>query len=426
MILVMTGTSIKNKVNSWLQFIVATALVLLSTSCARQPNFSSKAGESETKAFAQSVTNGADADVQTLVKMGARVTDTPVMEKASSYLVQQYRKAGYKAEIQTFTYSKFIDNGSNIVVYGASISGYAIENSPSGKVQASLVVVPDTGRKSDFAQVNVRGAIAIVKYGKIDITEKARNAQEKGAIGLVIFNNQPGDLDIDALAKGVKIPVLGISGTQGNKLIKRTEKTQLNITLNVNCYQRVVTGRNIIAHLEGVTQPKVILGGHYDTVSGAPGANDNASGTAVVLAIARKIASTPLARQTWFVAFDGEEDELSGSRAFVNIAKPRLLTELKAMMNFDMVGVNQKLRVGGTSSLNSFVKATQKVEFVGSGNANDGSDHESFAAKSVPILFFNRGDDPNYHTPKDKTVDPRLLDETTQVSLDILKQILTN
>ncbi|MDR9893598.1 M28 family metallopeptidase [Aetokthonos hydrillicola Thurmond2011] len=83
--------------------------------------------------------------------------------------------------------------------------------------------------------------------------------------------------------------------------------------MNVNCYQQVITGRNIIARLEGVTQPKVILGGHYDAVSGSPGANDNASGTAVVLAIARRMAGTPLARQTWFVAFDGEEDGFNKS-----------------------------------------------------------------------------------------------------------------
>jgi aminopeptidase YwaD len=422
----MTIISTKSKVNYWLQKItVATSLISLLTACLYQPNLSSKAVKSEVKAFAQSsVTNATYTDVQALVNMGMRVINTPGIEKARGYLVEQYREAGYKTEIQTFTYSKFIDNGSNLTVDGTTVTGHAIENSRPGKVQAPLIVVPNVGRKSDFAKVNVKDAIAIVKYGETDIFEKARNAQEKGAIGLIIFNNQPGDLDT-ALAEKSNIPVLSISSTQGNRLIKLTEKTPLNITLNVNCENQVITGRNIIAHLEGVTQPKIILGGHYDTVPGSPGANDNASGTVAVLAVARKIIGTPLARQTWFVAFDGEEEGLYGSRAFADKASPKLLTGLKAMMNFDMVGVNQKLRIGGTPSLNSFVKATSQVKLVGSGNANDGSDHESFAAKGVPILFFNRGEESNYHTPNDKVVDPRLLNETIKVGLDIVKRIAT-
>jgi aminopeptidase YwaD len=418
--------STKSKVNYCLRIVFATSLIPLLTACAYQPNLSSKPVVSEAKAFAQlSGDNATYADVQALVNMGTRVMGTPVMEKASGYLVKQYHEAGYKTEIQTFTYSKFIDNGSNLTIDGNTVTGNALENSVPGKVQASLVVVPNVGRESDFAAVNVKGAIAIVKNGEIDISKKVRNAQEKGAVGLVIFNNQPGDLDA-AIDKELNIPVLGISGTQGNTLIKRTEKTPLNIALNVNCKNQVITGRNIIASLEGVTQPKVILGGHYDTVPGSPGANDNASGTVAVLAIARKIVGTPLARQTWFVAFDGEEDGLHGSKAFVDKASPELLRGLEAMMNFDMVGVNQKLRIGGTSSLNSLVKATPEVELVGKGNANDGSDHESFAAKGIPILFFNRGEEPNYHTPNDKIVDPRLLNETTKIGLDIVKRLATN
>ena len=81
------------------------------------------------------------------------------------------------------------------------------------------------------------------------------------------------------------------------------------------------------------------LGAHYDSVSGSPGANDNASGTAVVLEIALKLSGTPLARQAWFVAFNGEEDDLHGSKAFVNSAKSQFLSELQGMLNFDMVGL---------------------------------------------------------------------------------------
>ena len=56
-------------------------------------------------------------------------------------------------------------------------------------------------------------------------------------------------------------------------------------------------------------------------------------------------------RQAWFVAFDGEEDGLQGSRAFVRQAEPQFLGQLRAMLNFDMVGVNDGLQVSGASAL---------------------------------------------------------------------------
>lgn len=261
--------------------------------------------------------------------------------------------------------------------------------------------------------------------GEIRFGEKAQNAANAGAVGLIIVNNKPGNLTGGALTEANIIPVLGISSSQGNLLINRAENNNLSIKLNANAQNQVVTGRNVIAYLDGVTQPQVILGGHYDSVAGAPGANDNASGTATVLAIARNLSDTPVGRQAWFIAFDGEEDGLHGSRAFVNAAAPQFLTGLKAMMNFDMVGVNNQLQIGGTSSLTGLAKVVEpKVELFGGSAVNGGSDHASFATKGVPILFFYRGYEGNYHTPNDKTVDPKLLDETTQVGLDIVKRLL--
>ncbi|MCX7596142.1 MAG: M28 family peptidase, partial [Fischerella sp.] len=354
--------------------------------------------------------------------MGARVTGTPVMEKATAYLIDEYRKAGYVTKVQTFDYQKFVDFGSNLNINGASIEGNALNGTIPGKVNAPMVVVPNVGRPDDFAQVNVKGAIAVVRRGEIRFSEKAKNAAAGGAVGLVIVNNQPGNLSGGALGETVKIPVLAVSGERGNPLLEKAQNTPVNVSLNVNAQQQVVNGHNIIAHLPGVTQPKLIVGGHYDSVPGSPGANDNASGTAVVLALARNLSNTDLGRQAWFVAFAGEEDGLHGSKAFVNAATPEFLSSLKGMLNFDMVGVNERLGIGGTSSLTAFAKATEPdVKIFGS---YGGSDHAPFAEKNVPVLFFHRGQEPNYHTPNDKTVDPKLLNETTQTALDIIKQLL--
>jgi Zn-dependent M28 family amino/carboxypeptidase len=363
----------------------------------------------------------AGADVQALVKLGPRVAGTSVIKQANSYLIDEYRKAGYETEIQTFSYPKFEDLGSSLTVGNTTLKGLALNGTVAGKVTARLVAVPNVGRSADFAAVDVKGAIAIVRRGEIRFLEKAKNAIAAGANGLIIVNTKQGNFP-GALGSATKIPVLSLSREQGNPLLARAQSEQLQISLNVNARQRVVKGHNVVAHLKGVTKPSVLLGAHYDSVPGAPGANDNASGTAVVLEIARNLAPTPLARQTWFVAFDGEEDGLHGSRAFVSAAQPQFISGLKAMLNFDMVGINDNLGVGGTPSLTALTQSTDKsISTFGSVN---GSDHASFAAAKVPVLFFYRGQEPNYHTPNDKQVDPKLLDETVRVGLDVVKRLL--
>ncbi|MBF2026090.1 MAG: M28 family peptidase [Oscillatoriales cyanobacterium C42_A2020_001] len=384
------------------------------------------AGVSPTAIAQQSPTAPAkNSDVEALINMGPRVAGTPVMEQASTYLQDEFRKAGYVATIQTFTYSKFVDQGSTLTVDGAPISGRALQGTIPQNLTARLVAVPNVGRPSDFAGVDVKGAIAIVVRGEIPFGEKAQNAAQAGAVGLVIVNNQSGNF-AGTLNREVTIPVLAMSKEQGEPLLARSRQGTFNATLAVNARRQDVIGRNVVAHLANVTQPKVLLGGHYDSVAGSPGANDNASGTAVVLAIARNLAKTDLARQAWFVAFDGEEDGLHGSRAFVKSASPNFLKGLKGMMNFDMVGINEQLRASGSPELTKLAKvADSDVAMSGSSN-NGGSDHASFATAGVPVLFFHRGLDPNYHKPSDKVVNPKLLDETTETALNVLRQLFTS
>ncbi|MBD2100319.1 M28 family peptidase [Leptolyngbya sp. FACHB-261] len=361
------------------------------------------------------------ATAQALVALGPRVAGTPATAQASSYLVEAYRRAGYVTEVQTFTYSKFQDLGSSLNIGGTTIEARALNGSTSGRITAPLVAVPNLGRPADFAAVDVRGAVAIVRRGEIRFSEKVQNAAAAGAVSLIIINNEPGQL-LGAVGGESRIPALTLSGERGGPLLEQARRQRLSVDLNVNTRQGTVTGRNVIAHLEGVDRPSVVLGGHYDSVQGSPGANDNASGTAVVLEIARQLKDTPLARQAWFVAFDGEEDGLHGSKAFVKTAGPQFLTGLKGMLNFDMVGVNDGLRVGGNSELTALAKAIDPK--ISTFDANGGSDHASFAAADVPVIFFYRGQDPNYHSPNDRVVDSRLLNETARIGLGVVKQLL--
>jgi aminopeptidase YwaD len=87
------------------------------------------------------------------------------------------------------------------------------------------------------------------------------------------------------------------------------------------------TYRNIVAIKypdkpgRGGELPPLLIGAHYDTVSGSPGADDNASGLVVLLEVASRLSKQPLARPIWLVAFCLEEQGLLGSQAFVSRLK---------------------------------------------------------------------------------------------------------
>lgn len=360
------------------------------------------------------------ADAQTLVSFGARVAGSPNVERASEFLINEYRKAGYQVEVQTFNYPKFFDLGSKLIVNQTSIEALAMVRSISGNLSGKLVAVPNFGKPEDFQAVNMKGAIALVKRGGgLQFNQKIDNAVAAGAIGIVIVNNQPENVR-GMLMEASPIPAIAISGKDGDSLFEQAQKTELRATLTVQTRPDAI-GRNVIAHLPNVKQPKLIIGGHYDSVENSPGANDNASGTAVLLGLARQLAKSPEAQQIWFMAFDGEEDGLKGSEAFVNQAGSKFLANLKGMINFDMVGVNSRLLIDGSGALSAIAKST-------SGDVRSsrfgGSDHISFGMREVPTLFFFRGKDPNYHSPGDKIVDPRLLRETQQKAYKIVSQLL--
>ncbi|NDJ17642.1 M28 family metallopeptidase [Myxacorys almedinensis] len=360
-------------------------------------------------------------DVQALVGLGARVAGTATAEKASQYLVNAYRKAGYETEIQTLTYPKFRDLGSTLAVDDRPLDGWVYHGTIAGQVTGRLVAIPNDGQPQDYAGTAVKGAIAIARRGGMTFSEKVKYAAEAGAIAIIIVNNEPKNVR-GSLTSSPAIPVLGLSGAEGEPLMARARTASLTAKLNVNT-QKNALARNVIAHLPGVNQPSLIVGGHYDSVVGSPGANDNASGTAVVLAIARQLSGSPLAQQLWFIAFDGEEDGLKGSQAFVERSSPQFLAKLKGMVNFDMVGVNDALQGEGSLSLKPFTTVDETM-MKNPALRLGSSDHAPFKSQNVPTLFFNRGYEPNYHTPNDTAIVPRLLRETQETALKAIAQIL--
>ncbi len=190
---------------------------------------------------------------------------------------------------------------------------------------------------------------------------------------------------------------------------------------------------NVVAMLPG-SDPKLaneylVVGAHYDhlgmggsgsgsrmpdTVAVHNGADDNASGTAMVLALARYFGknSEVSPRSIIFVAFSAEEMGLIGSKYFVNHS-PVALSSIKAMFNFDMVGRFDKeknsISVSGTGtslesdSLLTLVEKSFPFQVVHSPDGYGPSDHAAFYSSNIPVFYFNTGVHTDYHTPFDDT-----------------------
>lgn len=168
----------------------------------------------------------------------------------------------------------------------------------------------------------------------------------------------------------------------------------------------------------------VVLGAHFDhlglggwgsrqrdMVAVHNGADDNASGVAMVLELAKKIAqySAPLKRNVVIAAFDAEEQGLLGSKHFVKNL-PAHTGKIVFMINFDMVGRLDSLRhfyihgVGtfaGADSLLHVIPNPDSLTLTLLQSGTGRSDHTSFYKANIPVLFFHTGEHADYHTPDD-------------------------
>jgi len=177
---------------------------------------------------------------------------------------------------------------------------------------------------------------------------------------------------------------------------------------------------NIIATLPGndkkLKNEYVVIGAHYDSVKNTlglihNGADDNGSGTSMVLELFEKFASENNHKRTLvFMAFGGEELGLLGSKHYVN--NPTIdLSKVQLMVNLDMVGrmdEENNVQLGGSPSAKNFSSklhpffVNSKINIIDLGKGIfSRSDHYNFYKKDIPVLFFFTGIHPDYHTATD-------------------------
>ena len=386
----------------------------------------------------QALFNGDQAffQVQTLTTFGPRVAGGDEEKDAAEYIASEMETYGLDVEIQEFGILYFEELSPpeleqvspSAITYTAGTDFATMTYSGAGDVTAAvqavdLVIPPTVSSTSgceaaDFVGFPV-GSIALIQRGTCTFAQKAQNAQAAGAVGVIIFNegNTPDrtGLLLGTLGgPGVTIPVVGTTFALGVELYALPGVTA---RLAVDAISEERTSQNVIGTLVG-TQPSqgiVYLGGHYDSVSVSPGANDDASGVAAMLEAARVLATKGHRTKASlkFIAFGAEETGLDGSLNYVLENYDEVSTKGIGMINLDMIAVGDILQIGnigyldgGGPQLKEYTQ--QKATAMGlsweSFTAGENSDHTYFEQLGVPAAFITQRPDPYYHTSED-TID---------------------
>jgi Zn-dependent M28 family amino/carboxypeptidase len=197
--------------------------------------------------------------------------------------------------------------------------------------------------------------------------------------------------------------------------------------MKIGLVEKKRTGHNVIGYIDNGATTTVILGAHFDHLGYGEdgnsrlttgehlihnGADDNASGTAALIELARMLKSSKDKNNNYlFIAFSGEELGLFGSKYFTE--HPTIdLSMVDYMINMDMVGrLNDSthvLTVGGYGTspewgavFASFNKKKSDLIFKYDSSGTGPSDHTSFYRKDIPVLFYFTGLHPDYHKPTD-------------------------
>lgn len=400
-----------------------------------------------------------------------RRTGTKGATEAARYIAAEFKRLKLKSftsgYLQKFPYVAGVTLGkTNALAVGndqlePGTDWLPLGFSSSAKVEGGLVFVgygitASELNHNDYASGNATGKIAIALQGTPDganphgrfarfegVRWKAVAARNAGAKALIVIAREPNFKDdrltklaYDNMAGDAGIPVIIMSRQAADRLLgsvlsqleqsptSRALTGEISLTTDIVCNE--VPAYNVVGMLEGsdplLKKETIIVGAHYDHLgrggegSLAPssgdihhGADDNASGTAGVIELARLFtAQNPKPKRTIvFMAFGGEEEGLLGSNYYVN--HPLLpLANTVAMINMDMIGrmKDRRLVIGGVGTAKEWrdiMAADTDKSFQLTLN-EDGfgpSDHSSFYAKQIPVLFFWTGTHNDYHKPSD-------------------------
>ena len=394
--------------------------------------------------------------------LDGRRTGTAGANDAARYIAGEFERAGLHPGInaagaekrrqmmarylQPFPYVGHVELGKNNVLANLRVGEdwMPLGISPNQTLHLTAVVNAGYGitanelNYNDYKGTYSKTQVAVIRTGTPDgdnphgrfttagqLRFKVAAAQSAG-VGALLITSDEDDLKNDPLASlsydnaGLAgIPVAVISKQAAEKLANAKD-----VTLTTDVVRAEVPAYNVIGVLEGsdpiLKKENIIIGAHYDhlgrggegSLASKPGeihhgADDNASGTAGLIELARlfSVQRPKLKRTLIFIAFGGEEEGLLGSNYYVNHPLAPL-TNTVGMINMDMIGrmKDRKLIIGGVGTAKEWRGMIEPEKSFALTLNEDGvgpSDHSSFYLKQVPVLFFWTGTHNDYHKPSD-------------------------
>lgn len=376
-------------------------------------------------------------------QLEGRRTGTEGERLAAEFIESRYKKlniapwgATYKHPF-SFNYGREIGKDTKITINDQVVKlkeeGFPFPFSASKSISAAAL--PEVTEQGNIWAISLYTDSDQAKDPHFDPDKRAleltRDAIKGGATGVVLFDaynskyspayNMKSELD------AVEIPVVFLNHTAYKKYIKSSNQSaSLSFNIKVQIDKVMRNGTNIAAYIDNHATYTVVLGAHYDHLGYGEdgnslfanattdkqihhGADDNASGTAALMELAKRVKKQNLHNFNYlFLHFSGEELGLYGSKSIV---KQEHIDSSKFayMLNMDMVGrlndSTHALTLGGLGTSPSWEPiakmATTNFKIVADSSGFGPSDHTSFYTVGIPVLFLFTGQHKDYHKPTD-------------------------
>jgi len=287
-------------------------------------------------------------------EIGPRLSGTLGDERAVQYITAQFRRCGAQTEVQDFPCPSWDHESTELTLCGEDgpepLDASAQTFTESCDVEAPLVIV-SSRHELEFAP-NLEGKILVLAGEaairiNFDRNPTLLSAEERRPAALVVIS--PSETVSTKLIRDpfLRVPAVAVSGSVGERLRERDGR-RLRLRLRARRYAS--TGHNVIGRLPGDEPERIVVAAHYDTAANVPGATDNASGTAVILALCEAFAASDRRRYGIdFVAYGAEEyGRHEGNLGDVEDVRrnPVEVSQTRAMVEVDCVGtVAQPLAV---------------------------------------------------------------------------------
>ncbi|MEK4893905.1 M28 family metallopeptidase [Bacillus sp. FSL M7-0996] len=285
-------------------------------------------------------------------KIGPRPSGTKQEHKAATYIGDILKKLGYEVEYQAFPVPNQYIGSISFGVYGekewqvGAASNASISKEP---VVGSVVFI---GKENDIKNVPepIHGKIVLLEqadtYEKYN--EQVEYAARKGAKAVLLYSTigdrgNYGEAFNPVLKKKQLIPVFGLAYNQGIRMRDRILHHENIVSLKAK-HEMNLSSVNVIAKKKPKyktdNEDVAIMSAHYDSVIGAPGANDNASGVGLLLELAYNFKDIETNKEIQFIAFGAEENESLGAYHYVSQLSTKDKKHILGVFNADMIATS--------------------------------------------------------------------------------------